>query len=307
MFSDPVTPYRNIGLRPPFVTARAITTLVGVRLAPDADALVASRRDQEDAKPAAAPSPRTADAIIARNPFDHLTSLTPRTPSLYDPDGPATSTDPRDAPPCEDLRVVAIAASSDPEWSFAALSTAADPKGTLRRRGDTVGERRVEFVGWDRVWMERGMTLCQVSLFQPKDAARGKTSTPAVPTVVVASSVPPAIAKGIRKNGPGDFDIDRATLDKIIESQHELMAQTRVAPDMIDGRVAGIRLMGIKPDSLLGLMGLANADRLEAINGLDITNPESALEAYARIRNTEKFAVRITRDGKPMTIDYKVK
>jgi general secretion pathway protein C len=284
--------------------AHAITTLVGVRLAPDARALVASHHDDERVA-ARAPPPRTADAILARNPFDHLTSLLPTTPA-YDPESPLASTDPRDAPPCDGLRVVAIAASSDPEWSFAALSTTADPKGTLRRRGDDVGDRRVAFVGWDRVWMAQGPSLCQASLFGPKEAPL-PAKIAAVPTVATVSSVPPAIAKGIRKNGPGDYDIDRATLDKILESQHELMAQTRVAPDMIDGRVAGLRLMGIKPDSLLGLIGLSNNDRLDAINGLDISSPESALEAYARIRNGDKFDVRLTRDGKPMTIDYKIK
>src|SRR4051812_14074424 len=94
--------------------AHAITTLVGVRLAPDPDALAASRRDPGEGKAAPDPSPPSADPILARNPFDHLTSLLPTTPSAYDPNGPTASTDPRDAPPCEELRVVAIAASSDP-------------------------------------------------------------------------------------------------------------------------------------------------------------------------------------------------
>ncbi len=290
--------------------AHAITTLVGVQLAPDARALVAAHGDLGRARAPEPPKPRSADAILARNPFDHATSLLPSTVIEDDLAGVAASTDPRDAPPCEGLRVVAIAASSDPEWSFAALSTPADPKGTLRRRGDDVGERRVAFVGWDRVWMSRagsgGGSLCQTALFRPKEAP-GVTKTAAIPTVAVPSSVPPALAKGIRRNGPGDYDIDRATLDRILESQHELISQTRVAPEMIDGRVAGLRLMGIKPDSLLGLIGLSNNDRLESINGLDIASPESALQAYARIRNGEKFDVRITRDGKPMTLDYKVK
>ena len=85
------------------------------------------------------------------------------------------------------------------------------------------------------------------------------------------------------------------------------MSQTRVAPDTVDGRVAGLRLLGIKPDSLLAMMGLSNNDRLDTINGLDISSPENALEAYARIRNGDVFSVRVTRDKKPMTIDYHIK
>ncbi len=285
--------------------AHAITTLVGMRLAPDAHALaVASRAGDGRDVPPVPPASRSADAILARNPFDHDTSLVPAGDG---PDVVATgSADLRDAPPCDGLRVVAIAASSDPEWSFAALTTTADPKGALHRRGEEVGDRKVAFVGWDRVWMQRGPALCQASLFPPKPPPTSAKEL-ATPTVATKSSVPAAIAKGIRKNGPTDYDIDRATLDKILESQHELMAQTRVAPDTVDGRVAGLRLMGIKPDSLLGMIGLSNNDRLEAINGLDISSPEKALEAYARIRNGDRFNVRVTRDGKPMTLDYAIK
>lgn len=284
--------------------ARAITTLVGARLAPDARALATAPLEA-----ASLPAPRgaspTADAILARNPFDHATSLVPA-PEVPRGDGPPDGeTDPRAAPPCEGLRVVAIAASSDPEWSFAALSVGAEPKGTLRRRGDVVGDAKVVFVGWDRVWVDRGATRCQASLFAPKLPPAAKTS--AVPTVATMTGVPPAIARGIRKNGPNDYDIDRGALDKILETQHELMAQTRVQPETIDGRVAGIRLLGIKPDSLLSLIGLSNNDRLESINGLDLASPERALEAYAKIRNVDRLSLRVTREGKPMTLDYAIK
>ena len=293
--------------------AHAITTLVGAGLAPDARALAASHGGPGGAASAAPRAPRSADAILARNPFDHATSLAAAA-AASDPVADVGVSNPSDAPPCEGVRVAAIAASSDPEWSFAALATPSEPKATLRRRGDALGDRSVAFVGWDRVWLAHGVSLCQTSLFTPaardggtqdKTAKAGKTA--AVPTVSAPSSVPPAIARGIRKNGPNDYDIDRATFDKILETQHELMSQTRVAPDTVDGRVAGLRLLGIKPDSLLAMMGLSNNDRLDTINGLDISSPENALEAYARIRNGDVFSVRVTRDKKPMTIDYHIK
>jgi general secretion pathway protein C len=287
--------------------AHAITTLVGAGLAPDARALAAAHGGTGAGPANSARPPRSADAILARNPFDHATSLAAAA-AATDSFVEVGSPNPDDAPPCDGVRVAAIAASSDPEWSFAALSTTSDPKASLRRRGDAFGDRSVAFVGWDRVWLAHGVSLCQTSLFTPAAKDGGTPGkTPAVPTVSVASSVPPAIARGIRKNGPNDYDIDRATFDKILESQHELMAQTRIAPETIDGRVAGLRLLGIKPDSLLAMMGLSNNDRLEAINGLDISSPEHALEAYARIRNGDTFNVRVTRDKKPMTLDFHIK
>jgi hypothetical protein len=39
-------------------------------------------------------------------------------------------------------------------------------------------------------------------------------------------------------------------------------------------------LFGIRPDTLLGTLGLENGDRLQTINGFDMASPEKALEAY---------------------------
>ena len=61
------------------------------------------------------------------------------------------------------------------------------------------------------------------------------------------------------------------------------------------------------PDSLLGTIGLQNGDRLETIKGFDITSPEKALEAYARLRTAGSITVAVNRKGKPVTIEYRIR
>lgn len=54
--------------------------------------------------------------------------------------------------------------------------------------------------------------------------------------------------------------------------------------------------------------GLQNGDRLRTINGLDVTNPERALEAYARLRaGVDHLRVEVERSGAPLEIDYEVR
>ena len=48
-------------------------------------------------------------------------------------------------------------------------------------------------------------------------------------------------------------------------------------------------------------------DRLETINGFDVASPESALEAYARVRTADDLVVRVTRQGRPTTIVLKIR
>lgn len=88
------------------------------------------------------------------------------------------------------------------------------------------------------------------------------------------------------------FQLDRAALDAILENQALLLHDVRVVPERQNG-IVGLRLSRIRPDSLLGTLGLRSEDRLDAINGYEVGDPERALEAYARLRTAERLEVAI--------------
>jgi general secretion pathway protein C len=211
------------------------------------------------------------------------------------------------------VKVLIIAASADPEWSFAAFGGASDNKSVLRRRGGEVGNKTVKFIGWDRVWLTSGNTLCQAEMFKaPETAPRPvATSTPAaMPTPAPTGgpgSLDPAIAKGIVKVSANEFNVDRGVVDKILENQADLMRQARIVPEQENGKMVGIRLFGVRQDTLLGVLGMENGDRLQTINGFDMTSPEKALEAYARLRTADHLTIQINRRGANQNLDYNIK
>ena len=298
------------------LNAQAVTQLVGIGLGPDEKALAAPPPIAKVAPASATGRNPSAEPILSRNPFDHVTgSLKP--PPVSDDDGsvasggPVDTSDPWNAPKCDGVKVLIIAASGDPEWSFAAFAGGSDGKSIMRRRGGDVNGKQVHFVGWDRVWLESGGSLCQATLF---DKAEVKAATP---TPAPASSAPPssgggktldpAIAKGIQKVSPTEYNIDRGVVDKILENQADLMRQARIVPEQENGRVVGIRLFGVKQETLLGVLGMENGDRLQTINGFDMSSPEKALEAYARLRTADKLTISLNRRGQNMNIDYNIK
>jgi general secretion pathway protein C len=122
-----------------------------------------------------------------------------------------------------------------------------------------------------------------------------------------AKTLDPSIAKGIQKVSANEFNIDRAVVDKILENQADLMRQARIVPEQENGRVVGIRMFGVKSDSLLGTLGMENGDRLQTINGFEMASPEKALEAYARLRTADKLTISLNRRGQNMNIDYNIK
>jgi len=223
------------------------------------------------------------DALLDRNPFDHVTG------SLREPSRGARDPDPGATPPCHDVKVLAIVASDEADWSFA---TFAGERPLLRRRGGEVGGFKVLHVAADRVWLDRAGSSCQAALFDRS-----------------ASPPPPAapLPDGVRRTGPTSFDIDRATLERLLENQARLMREGRVAPEIENGKVVGLRLAGLRPEAALTAFGFENGDRLETINGFEIAQPEQALEAYARLRGAPSLTVQLVRRGRRMNLDYAIR
>jgi general secretion pathway protein C len=148
-------------------------------------------------------------------------------------------------------------------------------------------------------------------------AAHPATSLAAsvVVTPVAAPSLPPVAGpellaesrKGIAQRGPSSFDIARATMGQIIDNQPALMSQSRIVPETDQGKVVGVRVFGVTPDSTLGALGIKNGDRVERIDGTDMTSPDKAIATFASLRTADHFTVVLDRAGQDMNIDYAVK
>ena len=176
------------------------------------------------------------------------------------------------APTCADIELRIVTESEDPGFSLATLATPSEPFPRLRRAGEGVGRATLEFVGYNArrmspaAWLRVEGTTCQALLFEPP-APRQAESEPLEPS----PALPPR-------------------------------SRLRVVPEFDGGKVAGIRLFGVK-GSMLDALGLENGDSIRTLNGFDVTTPERALEAYARLRSASRVRVELTRRGHPMTID----
>lgn len=258
----------------------------------------------------------SAAPIIARNPFDSVTGpLDGRTVDLSEAAAPPPpmNTDPYSDPQCSGAKVLLITQSEDPEWSFAAIA-GSDGKAVLRRLGDDVSGQQVHFIGWDRVWLMTGQSnRCQLIVGDkapiPKaaPAAAAASAAPAATSSRKGKAVPPEIASKIHKVSETEFNVERGVVDTILENQAELMRSARIVPEKEGDKIVGIRLFGIRPESLLGTLGIENGDRLQSINGFEMSDPQKALEAYARLRSAERLTVTLNRRGKPMNIDFNIK
>lgn len=271
-------------------------------------------------KHAPGPAPANTDhatsgsAILSRNPFDSVTGpLDGKPPPTDEPStapSPDNSGDPEDDPYCDAVKVILITWSEDPSWSFAAIA-GGDGKSTLRRIGDDLNGYKIHEIGWDTVWlMSGGNQRCRAVIGgkPPPGKTASMKEPPAEPAPTSTSKskrgkVPPDIASKIHKISDTHFSVERSVIDQVLEKQAELMRSVRVVPGK-----DGTGLYGIRPDSLLGMLGLENGDALQSINGFEMTtDPSKALEAYTKLRTSDHLTVSITRRGKPTNIDVDIK
>lgn len=259
---------------------------------------------------------KDAAPILARNPFDSTTGpldgKTVAVSDLHPPPTAAPTGDPYMDTPCGGITTSLVTAAEDPAWSFASFNSS-EGKSLLRRRGDKIGSATVLHIGFmgseapdvvPRVWLMEGGSRCIVEMGNREGGAVKRTA----PDEANRSSSKPKsklaqeIESKITKVGENAYVVERSAVEQIIQNYAKLAGslRSRATKD-------GVRVSGIKKDSILGKIGMQNGDLLQSINGFDMTDPEKAVDAYAKLRTAGKLDITVSRDGSPSNISITIK
>jgi hypothetical protein len=115
--------------------------------------------------------------------------------------------------------------------------------------------------------------------------------------------VPSAPIDGVRLIGENTYEVDP---DAVIfaDGPSGFMRAARVVPALVEGRVVGLRLFGIRGDSVFGALGFHNGDTVRRVNGRELSSPDEALESYAALRTAERIVVDLERGDALMQFTY---
>ena len=262
---------------------------------------------------------RDAAMILRRNIFDSARGDLTAEPLPEIPLGedgqPVDDWDPNRPPPkcAGKLRLVgSVVSPVAPDWSFAAIAGSSDGKTMLYREGSNVDGSRVLAVHSSSVVMGASSGVCQLLMFEEEEGAAPRAPVAQQPVAAQPTNDRNAglsdqeLTDGIEKISDTNFNIQRGLVDKVLANQGSLMKSARVIPHEENGRVVGVKLYGIRRNSLLGRLGVRNGDMLRTINGFDMTSPDTALEAYSRLRTADKLTLAVKRQNKEITIDYNI-
>ncbi|MFK7985555.1 MAG: hypothetical protein AB8I08_05950 [Sandaracinaceae bacterium] len=141
----------------------------------------------------------------------------------------------------------------------------------------------------------RGVTLEQRGA--RCELRHGRQPTPA-PQDLERTAQNPAEDPRIRAVEAGRFLVQRSLVAELSERPPPL----RVVPFIDDGVMRGVRLYGIRRNSIPSQLGLQNGDRVRSLDGVPVEGAEGALEAYGRLLSGESVRVGLVRRGAPLEL-----
>jgi general secretion pathway protein C len=286
-----------------FFIARGVTSYAASRLFPSRAGSALSSRAGSSPHPAGS-EPPSLPAILGRNAFDPSTGSLPK-PS-EPPTGPIIAEPPARARPkaCEQTMKLTAAVHSrrTPERSLGSLTDGSSTQHVFRKGTRIAGHEVVEIFPNAVYLRKHDGTLCSLRMFA--GASDEPLATPPVPATATPESA--ELDAAITKRSETSVAVKRSFVEKLLAEPSQLMSLARLMPHEEDGRVVGVKIYGVRRTSALGRIGLQNGDLLRDINGMSLADPNSALEAFAKLRSASDLKVAITRRDQPTSLSVEI-
>lgn len=111
----------------------------------------------------------------------------------------------------------------------------------------------------------------------------------------------------VRQVGEQEYVLDSRQVQQSLENPEHILTDARLLPNFVNGKQEGFRISEVIPDGLYHNLGIRNGDILLKVNGLEISNPEVAMQAMTALRGMNRVSLDLIRDGKNMSMDYQIR
>jgi hypothetical protein len=202
-----------------------------------------------------------------------------------------------------------------PERSMAMLGAASSPTTALYRPGSKYGQLEILEVRPHAVLLsgDREDSPCWLRMMRPNPnapppapAASGEQKSESKRESKKAFTTE-ELQQGIRQLGPGVYQVSRSILERALARVPKLARTTRTKTIKKDGVPVAVSLKRIERGGLFEHLGLKKGDELKAVNGFDMSSIDGMLSARTQLSSAKRLSLALTRDGQPVTLEYRVK
>jgi general secretion pathway protein C len=249
---------------------------------------------------------KDVEAILKRNIFCSTCPPILQEPEQEEVGVPPTPAPVRTALPLKLMAIMFSPPPNDPRWSVAVIRDTEKNAAGPYAIGSKIHDATIVDIQESRIYLDNAGKPEFLDLLDapPTPAAAPAAAAPPPP------STDPFVAemdKGIKKTGEHSFEIQRGTVDSMLGNMALLSRSARIVPEVRDGKSAGFRLFSVRPDGPFGKIGLQNGDVIYAINGLEMTSPDNALQIYTKLKSANHISVALERNGTKITKDYNIR
>jgi general secretion pathway protein C len=249
------------------------------------------------------------ESILKRNIFCSGCAPISLTPDKAQQDeGPVDQTPQRSGLPLQ--LISTMVSPGDWDWSMAVIRDTSDDRKRVGifRRGDklTQGGAIVAQVVEGRVYMVVGKRVEYITSDKEPPPPPPTAVATAEPSTTDPTGIEKDVEKGVRCTG-SSCEVDKSLIDKVLANTTALATSARFVPWIKDGKPSGFKLYNIRTNSIFSKIGIQNADLIKAINGLDMSTPDKALEAYTKLKSASHLTVMVERRGENVTLDYQIR
>ena len=180
--------------------------------------------------------------------------------------------------------------TGDQKEAYAVIEDTATKQQNLFRIGDTVQNAIVKMILREKVVLN---VNGKDEILKIEKDRQGSTS------------INPQAA-ALSSEGSQNITVKRSQMESAVRNVNTLMKQIRIRPNFRNGKPDGLRLTGIRPNSIFYNMGLKSGDILVGANGKPIESVEDVFTLYQNLQSSSRVQLEIKRRGRPKTIDYHI-
>ena len=179
--------------------------------------------------------------------------------------------------------------TGDEKEAYAVIEDMVDKKQDLYRIGDTIQNATVKIILREKVVLN----------VNGKDEILGIEKASGSQEIKTSST-------GLARTGSQNVTVKRSQIDTAIKDVNTLMKQIRIRPNFKNGKPDGLRLTGIRPNSIFYNMGLKSGDIIMGVDGKNIQSVDDALKFYQSLQSSSRVQLQIKRRGQLKNIDYRI-
>jgi general secretion pathway protein C len=113
-------------------------------------------------------------------------------------------------------------------------------------------------------------------------------------------------SKSARRATSQNITLKRSRIESAVKDVNNLMKQVRIRPHFTNGKPDGLRLTGIRPNSIFYNMGLKSGDIITGVNNNNIESVDDVLKFYQSLQSSSSVKLQVKRRGRPKTINYNI-